>query len=66
VLRARDGSERVEEEADAVVLVTTPAADRRLMHELESRYEVAVVGDAGSPRDLPAAVADAYRVATQI
>ena len=61
VLRARDGGGVTEEPADAVVLVSHPTANRAA-DELAASFDVHLVGDAASPRDLPAAVADGNRV----
>jgi 2,4-dienoyl-CoA reductase-like NADH-dependent reductase (Old Yellow Enzyme family) len=53
----------VAEEADAVVLVSRPLPNDGLAHDLRATCETHLVGDASSPRDLGAAVADATRVA---
>lgn len=46
--------------ADTVVLVNFPRPRRQLADELEGRVEVAVVGDANTPRDLVAAIHEGH------
>ena len=60
VLRARSGG--VTEERLMRSSSSRTTANRALADELAASFDVHLVGDAASPRDLPAAVADGNRV----
>jgi hypothetical protein len=68
LVRPLQGRRTEEVPADVVVLVTQNEPNRQLYDELlaAGRRDVFLVGDAASPRDLQAAIAESHRVARAV